>query len=255
MNGLVGRVALVTGSSRGIGASTALAFAQQGADVAVNYNSSAEAAADVAAQVRALGRRAEIYQADVTSEADCQRLADRAVADFGRVDILVNNAGIGASTIGMPTIGELTTEDLERLLAHHVKGPFFLSKALLPQMRQLGRADIVMVSSVAAQNLAPRMGPYNIAKAGMEALAHTIAKEERQHGIRANIVAPGLVDTELGELLVKVRSGVELDTVREKQPFGYVCAPEDIANAIVFLCSDEGRYITNQLLTVNGGGF
>ena len=188
------------------------------ADVAINYHSNADAALGVAAKVRSLGRRAEVYQADVTSEADCERLAAQTVADFGHVDILVNNAGIGASTIGMPTIGDLTTHDLESLLAHHVKGPFFLSRALLPQMRTLGRADIIMVSSQAAQSLAARMGVvYNIAKAGMEALAHTIAKEERQYGARVNIVAPGLVDTELGELLIKVRSGQELlDAVRDK---------------------------------------
>src|SRR4051812_4392857 len=104
MTGLNGRVALITGSSRGIGAATALTFAREGADVAINYHANADAAAEVAAKVRALGRRAEAFQADVTSEADCQRLANEAVAAFGRVDILVNNAGVGASSIGMPTI-------------------------------------------------------------------------------------------------------------------------------------------------------
>jgi NAD(P)-dependent dehydrogenase (short-subunit alcohol dehydrogenase family) len=255
MTGLTGRVALVTGSSRGIGAATALAFAREGAGVAVNYHSNAAAAEAVAAAVRGLGGRAEVYQADVTSEADCARLAEAVVRDFGQLDVLVNNAGIGASTIGMPPIIDLTPEQLERLLAHHIKGPFYLSKALLPHLRTRGRADIIMVSSVATQNLAPRMGSYNIAKAGMEALAHTLAKEERQHGIRVNIVAPGLVETELGGLLVKRRWGTDFDAIRKDQPFGDVCQPEDIANAIVFLCSDEGRYITNQRLTVNGGGF
>jgi 3-oxoacyl-[acyl-carrier protein] reductase len=155
----------------------------------------------------------------------------------------------------MPSILDTTPEQLERLLAHHVKGPFHLSRALLPSMRQRDRGDIIMVSSVAAQGFAPRMGPYSIAKAGMEALAYTLAKEERQYGVRVNVVAPGLVDTELGELLIQTRSGVDLDSVRDKQPFGFVCQPGDIANAIVFLCSEEGRYITNQRLTVNGGGF
>src|SRR4051794_6474411 len=209
MTGLNGRVALITGSSRGIGAATALAFAREGADVAINYHANADAAAEVAAKVRALGRRAEAFQADVTSETDCQRLAEEAVAAFGRVDILVNNAGVGASSIGMPTIQDTTPQQLDSLLSHHVKGPFYLSKALLPQMRGLGRGDIIMVSSVAAQGLSARMGPFNIAKAGMEALAHTLAKEERQHGIRTNIVAPGLVDTEMGALLIQTRSGVD----------------------------------------------
>jgi NAD(P)-dependent dehydrogenase (short-subunit alcohol dehydrogenase family) len=256
MSGITDRVALVTGSSRGIGRAIAIALAREGADVAVNYHTSRDGAEVTAAEVRALGRRAEVYQGDITVKDDCLRLAESALRDFGHVDILVNNGGIGASTIGVPLIIDTTTEQMESLFAHHVMGGFHLSQALLPQMRTLGRGDIIMISSQAAQSLAAKMGPYNIAKAGMEALAHTLAKEERQYGIRVNIVAPGLVDTELGELLVQRLRGLEsIADAQKNAPFGFVCKPEDIAQAVVYLCSDAGRYVTNQRLTVNGGGF
>ena len=123
-------------------------------------------------------------------------------------------------------------------------------------MTLIGRGDVIMVSSVAAQGYGPRMGVYAIAKAGMEAMAYTLAKEERQHGIRVNVVAPGLVETDMGKLLMNFTRGVgDMRQLDPNMPFGFVCQPEDIANAIAFLCSDEGRYITNQRLTVNGGGF
>jgi hypothetical protein len=117
-------------------------------------------------------------------------------------------------------------------------------------MRALGRGDVIMISSVAAQNYGPRFGVYAIAKSGMEAMAYTLAKEERQHGIRVNIVAPGLVETDMGKRLVDFTRGVsDIRTMDAQMPFGFVCQPEDIANAVAFLCSDEGRYITNQRLT------
>jgi NAD(P)-dependent dehydrogenase (short-subunit alcohol dehydrogenase family) len=123
-------------------------------------------------------------------------------------------------------------------------------------MRELGRGDVVMISSVAAQAYPPRMGVYSIAKAGMEAMAYTLAKEERQHGIRVNVVAPGLVETDMGQSLVSFARGVDdIRTLAEGSPFGFLCQPEDIANAVLFLCSEQGRYVTNQRITVSGGGF
>lgn len=113
-----------------------------------------------------------------------------------------------------------------------------------------------MISSGAAQSFGANGGSYSVPKAALEALAYTLAKEERKHGIRVNVVAPGLVETEMGARLVRHAQGVEdMRTLAERQPFGFLCQPEDIANAVAFLCSEEGRYITNQRLTVNGGGF
>lgn len=256
MAGFEGRVALVTGGSRGIGAAVARTLAARGADVAINYHANREAAESVAADVRALGRKAGIYQADVTVEADCVAMAAAVARDLGPVGILVNNAGVGSVSEGQPRIADMADAQLQRLLNAHVLGPLHLCRLVVPAMRELGRGDVIMVSSVAAQMYGPRMGVYGIAKAGMEAMAYTLAKEEREHGIRVNVVAPGLVETDMGKSLMSFTRGVEdLRQIEANMPFGFVCQPEDIANAIAFLCSDEGRYITNQRLTVNGGGF
>jgi NAD(P)-dependent dehydrogenase (short-subunit alcohol dehydrogenase family) len=251
-----GRTALVTGGSRGIGRAVCLRLAEEGADIAVNYNGSKDAAEEVAAAVQAMGRKARVYQADVGRREACIAMAEAAIADFGQVDILVNNAGIGSSGVGRPTITEATPEQIDLLMGANLLGPMYLSKAIIPNMRQAVRADIIMVSSVAAQTFGPRMGLYSITKAGVEALAYTLAKEEREHGIRVNVVAPGLVETDMGRKLISLLPGPDDMRERDKTaPFGYVCQPEDIAAAVAFLCSDDARYITNQRITVNGGGF
>jgi NAD(P)-dependent dehydrogenase (short-subunit alcohol dehydrogenase family) len=145
---------------------------------------------------------------------------------------------------------------VDLLLGANLLGPLHLCRTLVPHLRKATRSDVVMISSVATQNMGPRMGVYSITKAGMEALAHTLAKEEREHGMRVNIVAPGLVETDMGRNLIRQLPGP--DDMRERDatsPFGFVCQPEDIAAAVAFLVSEDGRYVTNQRLTVNGGGF
>ncbi len=256
VNGLEGRVALVTGASRGIGAAVAATFARNGADVAINYHNNRDAAEAVAEEVRGYGRKALVCQADVRDFAACEAMVADVQRELGPVGILVNNAGVGSASEGQPPIAVMEDDQLQRLLEAHVFGPLHLCRLLVPAMRDLGRGDVIMVSSVAAQMYGPRMGVYSIAKAGMEAMAYTLAKEERQHGIRVNVVAPGLVETDMGQKLVSFARGVEdIRTLAEGSPFGFLCQPEDIANAVVFLCSDEGRYITNQRITGSGGGF
>ncbi|GMU41952.1 MAG: short-chain dehydrogenase [Chloroflexota bacterium] len=254
MGDLDGRTALVTGGSRGIGRAICLKLAAEGADIAINYHANREAAEAVAAEVRALGRRAEIYQADVAVEEDCRGLAAAALRDFGKVDILVNNAGIGATAVGRPHVANTGPEPFERLMAAHVYGPFYLCQSLVPQMREQPRGDIVMISSIGAQTFGATGGTYSAAKSAMEALAYTLAKEERAHGIHVNVVSPGLVETDMGLALVQFTRGVQ--SMREldaSQPFGRVGQPQDIANAVAFFCGPRAAYITNQRLTVSGG--
>jgi NAD(P)-dependent dehydrogenase (short-subunit alcohol dehydrogenase family) len=255
MSGLTDRVALITGASRGIGAATALLFAEQGADLAINYHSNRDRAEAVANQVRALGRRAEVYQADIRSWDDCQRMSEAALADFGRVDVLVNNAGIGYETFGTPLITDTKPEDLQQYIDYNTLGCLYMCKLIVPQMRSLPRGDVVMVSSFSAQALRVRMGAYSVSKAGMEAIAYTLAKEEREHGIRVNIVAPGLVDTDMGDGFLGSVGQTDKEAYAQNAPFGFICKPQDIAGAILYLCSDQGRYVTGQRITVNGGGF
>src|SRR5258708_11657668 len=229
MSSLAGRTALVTGGSRGIGAAIAIELARRGADIAINYHSNWQAANAVADEVRRMGRRAEIFAADVGVELEAQRLAANALQDFGSIEILVNNAGFGTSVVGRPPVVEMTLDNADLLIRTHVYGPLVLCRALVPHMRALERGDVVMISSIAAQALRANSGTYNIAKAGMEALAMTLAKEERQHGIRVNIVAPGLVDTDMGRGLVNLTRGVtHIRALDRGSPFGVVCHPHDI---------------------------
>jgi 3-oxoacyl-[acyl-carrier protein] reductase len=250
---LAGRVALVTGGNRGIGRGIALCLAREGADVAINYRRDQAAAEETVAAIRTLGRRAGAYQADVSAWEACQGLVEQVLRDFGAIDILVNNAGIASRGL---SVADTDPAEMERVVRTHLFSAFYLSKLVLPAMRRQPRGDIIMISSSVTQTLAANGAPYNMAKAALEALAKTLAKEERRHGIRVNVVAPGLVETEMGRRLARAVTGVQdIHELDAESPFGFVCQPEDIGNAVAFLCSERGRYITHQVLYVDGGAF
>ena len=248
-----GRTALVTGGSRGIGAATVLRLAQDGADVAINYASSSDAAEAVAEQVRALGRKARTYQADVADAKACEAMCDAAISDFGQISLLVNNAGIGSAAINRPAIVDATDEQWNLLLGANLFGPINMCRLLVPHMRAAERSDVIVISSVAAQSLAPGFGVYSVSKAAVEAMAHTLAREEKAHGMRVNIIAPGLVETDMGRKIVEaISGGTDFRKIDANSPFGFVCTPEDIAATVAHLCSEDGRYITNQRVTISG---
>ena len=249
---LEGRVALVTGGGRGIGRAIAIGLAQDGADVAVNYRRDAAAARDTVAAITALGRRAEAYQAAVDRFEDDERLVESVVADFGQLDILIHNAGIASRG---KAVRDTDPAELERVLRVHALAPHVLSKLAIPHLERRPRGDIVMISSVATQQYAPRGAPYNMGKAAQEALAFTLAKEVRKHNIRVNIVAPGLVETEMGRRLIRATAGVkDLRELDASMPFGRVCQPEDVANAVRFLCSDLASYVSGEKINIYAGG-
>ncbi len=249
---LDGRIALVTGGGRGIGRAIALALAEDGADVAVNYRRDADAAAETVRAVEALGRRAGAYAASVDSYDEDQAMVEAIARDLGDVDILVNNAGIASRG---QSVQRTDPAELERVVRIHALGPHHLCQLVLPGMKKKERGDIVMISSVATLQMAGGGAPYNMGKAAMEALALTLAKEVKRHGIHVNIVAPGLVETEMGRRLVKATSGVEdLRALDASMPFGRVCQPEDVAGVVRFLVSDAGGYLTGEKINVHGGG-
>lgn len=251
MSGLSGRVALVTGGGRGIGRAIALRLARDGADVAVNYRRDAEAAAEVVAQIEGMGRRARAYPGSVDQFDQCQTLVDAAVADFGFVDILVNNAGIASRGLA---VADTDPVELERVIRTHALAPHYMAKLVLPSMRTRPRGDIVMISSVATLAHAANGAPYNMGKAAMEALALTLAKEERSHGIRTNIVAPGLTVTEMGERLAKATRGVgDIHELAAQSPFGRVSTPEDVAAAVAYFVSADAEYVNGQKINLHGG--
>jgi 3-oxoacyl-[acyl-carrier protein] reductase len=249
---LGGRVALVTGGGRGIGRAIALALAEDGADVAVNYRRDEAAAKETVAAIEALGRRVRAYAADVGSLEEGRAMVEAALADFGFVDILVNNAGIASRG---HSVLDTDPAELERVVRTHALGAHHLCQAVVPSMRSRPRGDIVMISSVATAANTANGAPYNMAKAALEALAFTLAKEERPHGIHVNIVAPGLVDTAMGQRLARAVTGVEdIHELDSHAPFGRVCAPEDVAGVVRFLVSEAASYVTGQSIYVDGGG-
>jgi NAD(P)-dependent dehydrogenase (short-subunit alcohol dehydrogenase family) len=249
---LEGRTALVTGGGRGIGKAIALALAEAGADVAVNYRRDQEAADETVKEVQGMGRKAKAYSASVENwDEDVAMVAD-VVADFGKIDILVNNAGIASRG---QAVADTDPAEMERVVRVHAFGPHYLCKLVVPQMRALGRGDIVMISSVATLGMGARGAPYNMGKAAMEALALTLAKEERAHGIRTNIVAPSLTVTEMGRRLAKATMGAaDIHQLDANMPFGRVSTPEDVACAVLWLVSPANPYANGQKININGGG-
>lgn len=249
---LRGRVALVTGGGRGIGRAIALALAADGADVAVNYRHDDEAAATTVADIEAMGVRAKAYCADVGEAADVAAMVHSVVAGLGSVDILVNNAGIASR--GRP-VADTEPDELEQVIRTHALGAHSLCRAVLPSMRARARGDIVMISSALTLEHPPGGGPYTMGKAALEALAFTLAREERHSGIHVNVVAPGLVDTDMGKRLARAAMGA--DDIRDldrRFPFGRVCTPGDVAAVVRFLVSDAAGYVTGQKICVDGGG-
>lgn len=251
MSGLEGRVALVTGGGRGIGRAIALRLARDGADVAVNYRRDADAAAEVVREIEAMGRRAVAYAGSVDQFEQCAALVEAVIADFGFVDILVNNAGIASRG---QAVADTDPAELERVVRTHAFAPHYMAKLVIPSMRTRPRGDIVMISSVATLGHAANGAPYNMGKAAQEALALTLAKEERAHGIRTNIVAPGLTVTEMGERLAKATQGVaDIHELDAKSPFGRVSTPEDVAAAVAYFVSADAEYVNGQKINLHGG--
>ena len=249
--GLEGRVALVTGGGRGIGRAIAVGLAADGATVAVNYRKDADAAAAVVAEIEGKGGRARAYQGSVAVLEEVQAMVAQVVADFGYVDILVNNAGV-SNRMGL--VATTTLDDLERVVGTIALGSHHASQAVLPSMRERPRGDIIMISSNSALTTDPRTAPYSMAKAAQEVLAYTLAKEEAEHGVRANIVVPGLTNTDLG---ARVAKGMGHDDIHELNPrvaLGRVVEPEDVAAMVRFLVSDGASLVTGQRIVVDGGG-
>ena len=244
-------MALVSGGGRGIGRAVSLALAADGAAVAVNYRRDEEAARGTVDEIVAKGGKARMYLATVAEYERVDQMIGMVEGELGPVSILVNNAGIASRGL---SVVDTDPAELRRVVATHAFGSHYLCKRVIPNMRRLPRGDVVMISSIATRGLAANGGPYNMAKAALEALAVTLSREEREHGIRVNVVAPGLVETEMGRRLVKATAGVtDMRTLDEQMPFGKVCQPEDVANVVRFLVSARNTYITGETLYCDGG--
>lgn len=243
--GLEGKVALVTGASRGIGRAIALRLAQDGAAVLANARSDAVGLEAIVAEVRSQGGQAISILADVRQIKEAARLVAAAQETWGHVDILVNNAGINRDDLLL----RLKEADWDDVVATDLKGPFLCTQAVLrPMMRQRwGR--IINISSVVALMGNPGQANYTAAKGGLIAFTKTVAREIAGRGITANAVAPGFIETEMTQKLSPQRKTQVLGLI----PLGCFGKPEDVAHAVAFLASDEAGYITGQVLSVDGG--
>lgn len=247
---LDGRIALVTGASRGIGRSIALAFAGEGADVAVNYASQAdaaqpEAAEGVACEIRAFGRRSLVVEADVALEAAVRDMVERVDDEFGRVDILVNNAGF----VTLSPVETMDVDLWDQMIATHLRGTFLVTRMVLPGMLERGGGRIINIASQIGQIGRPRFAHYAAAKAGIVGFTKSLAREVGTRGVLVNCIAPGPINTGIvpqtrGEPVVDYISPLPLKRVGE---------PEEVAPTAVFLASKASSYYTGQTLCPNGG--
>jgi len=243
---LSGKTALVTGGSRGLGRAIALAFAGQGADVAINYRGNASAAEEVASAVRDLGRRAIIVQGDTSAGREaCEAIVKAALDEFGRIDILVNNAGITRDDLLM----RMSADAWNEVIDTNLSGPFWMTRAIARPMMKARAGRIINMSSAAGRMGNPGQANYAAAKAGLIGLTKTTARELASRGITCNALAPGLITTDLTADLPDAATAALTDLT----PLGYVGSVEDVAAAAVYLASDEARYVTGQVLGIDGG--
>jgi len=239
------KVAVVTGGSRGIGRAIALYLGERGAKVIVNYNSSADAANEVVAQIQAAGSEALAVQANVADEEAAAALIKAATDTYGQIDILINNAGTTRDNI----IARLKPDDFDTVINTNLRSAWLCSKAATRPMMKKRRGRIINITSVVGITGNAGQSNYSASKAGMIGLTKSLAKEVGSRGITVNAVAPGFIETDMTSDLG--------DDVREAAmgliPLGRFGSPEDVANAVAFLASDAAEYITGQVIVVDGG--
>ncbi len=245
MNTLQGKIALVTGGSRGIGAEIARVLAAQGATVAVNYSGSADAAASVVSDIEQQKGSAVAIQADISQPPACSALVEDVVTRFGGLDILVNNAGITRDGL----LVRMSDEDWDAVLRTNLTGAFSTTRAAAKVMMRARSGSIINISSVVGISGNAGQANYAAAKAGLIGLTKSVARELASRSVRANAVAPGFIETDMTSALPPA----VCEAARSQIAMGTFGTPADVAAAVAFLASDEARYITGQVLAVDGG--
>jgi len=241
------KIALVTGSSRGVGRAVALGFAKEGGNVVVNYTSNEKAANEVVEAIQKIGSKAIAVKADVAQKSDAENLVNKAIETFGRLDILVNNAGFTRPAMMI----KMAEEQWDEVVDIHLKGAFLCSQAAALQMKEQNSGKIINVTSVAG--LVGTVGQinYSAAKGGIISMTKSIARELARYNVCANVISLGIVATDMTE---KIRSDEKLKEIyMNRILLKRFAEPDDISPAFVFFASDESNYITGQLLCVDGG--
>jgi 3-oxoacyl-[acyl-carrier protein] reductase len=244
---LAGKVALVTGGGRGIGRGIVLALAAEGADVAINYRRDRDAADATAAAVAALGRRAEVVQADVRDYDAVESMVAGVAERFGRLDVAVANSGVASR---FQSVADMDPGEWRRVVSTDLDGAFFTARAAVRHLTA-SRGTLLFISSVGADMAAAGGAPYHCAKAGVNTLTKVLAKELAPAGVRVNAIAPGLVRSDMGDRLLRFFG----DDLVKAIPLGRAGEPEDIGKAAVFLASDDAAWITGKILRIDGGAY
>ncbi|MBF2057461.1 MAG: 3-oxoacyl-[acyl-carrier-protein] reductase [Cyanobacterium sp. T60_A2020_053] len=240
---LKGQVAIITGASRGIGKASALALAEEGAKVVVNYASNSQSAEAVVKEITEAGGEAIAIQADVSQGEAVDNLIKETIKTWGKIDILINNAGITRDTLLL----RMKLEDWQKVIDLNLTGVFLCCKAVSKTMLKQRSGKIINISSVAGQMGNPGQANYSAAKAGVIGLTKTLAKEFAPRGVTVNAVAPGFIETDM-------TSGLQAEEILKMIPLGRYGKPEEVASMILFLCASEGAdYITGQVFNVDGG--
>lgn len=242
---LEGRVALVTGGSRGIGSSIAMELARNGANIAINYANNSEKAEKVIKEIKKLGADAISIKADVSKEEDVKKLVKKAEKELGKIEILVNNAGITRDNL----LIRMKKEDFEDVLDVNLIGTFLCTKAVSRGMMKKRYGKIINITSVVGIMGNAGQGNYSASKAGVIGFTKSMAKELGSRGIRINAVAPGFIDTEMTQVLDEELKEKMIDNI----PLGKLGDTQDVANLVAFLASKKSDYITGQVLSVDGG--
>jgi len=244
---LVGRAAVVTGSSRGVGRSVALAYAAEGADVLVNYSTSEAPALELVDEIRSMGRKSVAVRADVASKPEVEHMIAMAKAQFGRLDILVNNAGFTRPNM----LHKMSEEEWDAVVDTHLKGPFLCVQAAFPFFRDQNYGKVINVSSVAGLVGTVGQVNYSAAKGGILSFTKSVARELARYNVCANVICLGIVETDMTE---KIRTDEKLKEIyMNRILLKRFAVPGDITPAFVFLASAESDYITGQLLCADGG--
>ncbi len=242
------KVAVITGGSRGIGREIALAFAEEGCSIVVNYVARADLADETVQTIQAIGSRAIAVRADISRRSEVREMFSRTRDEFGRIDILVNNAGINKRG----WFEEATDEDWDRVMEVNLKGPFICSQEVFPYMKRQQGGRIINISSVAGQYHGPKTVHYAVSKAGLNSLTKVIARYGAEHNILVNAVAPGIMWTDqTAEELSSPDGQKIIDMTLVKRP-GRL---RDVASTCILLASDEQSYITGQVISVSGGAY
>ena len=244
---LKGKVAIVTGGTRGIGRAIALDLAANGADIVLNYRKSVELAGELADAIRRMGRRALVIQADVAGYDGAQAMVQKVLDELGRLDILVNNAGMNWDGV----VWKMTEEQWDRVIEVDLKGTFNYTRAATPVFREQGAGKIVNITSI--NGLRGKFGQtnYSAAKAGVIGFTKACARDLGRYGVNVNAVAPGLIETEM----VKAAPEQVREMALAEIVLGRLGLPEEVAYVVTFLCTEKARHITGQVIQVDGGQY